>query len=164
MFGLTPSKRNPEAGTGRTHEGGLMERPWSGLAQLRQDLDGLFERFWADFPRFSTPWDELDRMSGVTWEDEENRYVLRAEAPGFEPQEFDVQIRGTQLVLTAEHKEEQKEEHGHRRFAGRLYQSVALPPGVLADQVEAKYRNGILEISLPKNPEARPQRITVKPA
>lgn len=163
MFGLIPSKRNPEVPAVKARQGELLDLPWSGLAQLRQEFEGLFDRFWSDFPRLNQ-WDALDQMSGVTWDDEEDRYVLRAEAPGFEPQEFDVQVRGTQLVLTAEHREEQKEEQGQRHFSGRLYQSISLPPGVLADQIEAKYRNGILEICLPKSPEARPQRIPVKSA
>jgi HSP20 family protein len=157
MFGLSTKRK-----TDRIHEGDLMERPLAGLAELRQEFDSLFERFWSDFPRLSTAWEGFERFHGFEWEDEEDHYVLRAEAPGFNPEEFDVQIRGSQLVLSAEHKEEKKEKQSHGRFTGRLYESIMLPPGVLADQVEAKYRNGVLEIHLPKSPEARTQRITVK--
>lgn len=157
MFGLSTKRK-----TDRIHEGDVMERPLAGLADLRQEFDSLLERFWSDFPRASAAWEDFGRFRGFEWQDEEDRYVLRAEAPGFNPAEFDVQIRGSQLVVSAEHKEEKQEKQGHGRFTGRLYESVTLPAGVLADQVDAKYRNGILEIHLPKSPEARAQRITVK--
>src|SRR5690606_26572968 len=121
--------------------------------------DSLFDRFWVDIPRLGAAWEGLSRFQGMDWEDEEDRYVLRAEAPGFEPDEFDVQLRGSQLVLSAEHKEEKEDKGSRSHFRGRFYQSVTLPAGVLVDQVEAKYRNGILEVHLPKSPEARAQRI-----
>lgn len=158
MFGLSTKRRGDE---GRERE--LSARPFGGLAELRDEFDNLFERFWSDFPRLPTAWENVGRLRGFEWEDEDDRYVLRAEAPGFEPQEFDVQIRGAQLVLSAEHKEEVKEEkRGESRFHGHFYQSVTLPQGVQLDQVEAKYRNGVLEIHLPKSPEARAKRIPVQ--
>ena len=97
MFGLS-TKRKTEP----VQHGNLMERPLTGLAELRNEFDGLFERFWADVPRLSAAWEGFDRFRGLGWENEEDRYVLRAEAPGFDPSEFDVQIRGSQLVLSAD--------------------------------------------------------------
>ncbi len=155
MFGLIPSRRN------RQRDGGLMttRSPLSELTRLRSDFDQLFERIWSDFPRLASAW---ETVSGFEWDDLDDRYVLRAEAPGFDPKDFKVELRGNQLVLTAEHSEEEREEQGSRRFAGKFYHAVTLPPGVEADQVEAHYRRGILEVHVPKSAEARAKRIPVK--
>jgi HSP20 family protein len=90
--------------------------------------------------------------------------VLRADAPGFEPDEFDVQISGNQLILKAEHKEEQVEGETRGYRYGRLYRTVPLPAGVVEDKIAATYRNGVLELHLPKGEQAKGRRIDVKGA
>ena len=89
---------------------------------------------------------------------------VRAEAPGFEPSDFDIQVRGDQLVLRAAHKAEAEEkERGYREWRRQeFYQSVPLPAGIDADKVEATYRNGILSVTLPKTEEGKGRRIQVK--
>ncbi len=100
----------------------------------------------------------------MAFDDRENEYVLRAEFPGFEPNDFDVQISGNVLTLRAEHKEEGKTKGGDGNYQryGRFYESFTLPQGVLSDKVDAGYRNGVLEVHLPKNEECQAKRIEVK--
>jgi HSP20 family protein len=91
--------------------------------------------------------------------------VVRAEAPGFEATDFDVQVSGDVLTIRAEHKEESREggEGGpaESRY-GCFERWVTLPGGTDRDKVEARYRNGVLEVHLPKTPEAQGRRIEVK--
>lgn len=75
-----------------------------------------------------------------------------------------VRINGDQLEIRAEHKVEQKEEAGTAYHYGTLYRSLPLPLGVEPDKIDARYRNGILELHLPKSEQGRGKRIAVTPA
>ncbi len=114
------------------------------------------------FDRFSRGWLGLPAGGWGTdvWEDDD-RVTVRAEAPGFEPADFDIQVRGDQLVVCACHKSEQKEE-GYRGWRNEFYESVLLPAGVGADKVKAAYRNGVLTVTLPKAEDGKAKRIPVE--
>ena len=83
-------------------------------------------------------------------------------APGFEPNDFNVEIVGDNLVLKAERKEEEKGGDGYRSRQESFYRTLALPHGVDADKIEARYHNGVLEVHIPKGQEAKGKRIEVK--
>lgn len=153
----------------RRREGGeLAERPEHPLFRLRDDFTALWDRFLSDWsnmamgtmPALAEP---LGAMRGLDIDDRENEMVVRAEAPGFEPGEFNVQVMGDNtLMIRAEHKEEKKEEGREAFRMGRVQRMVTLPPGIEPDKIEAKYRNGVLEIHVPKGEQAKGKRITVQ--
>jgi HSP20 family protein len=89
----------------------------------------------------------------------ENQITVRAEIPGFEPNELDVEMQNDVLTIKAE--KEQKGERGeeYRSF----YRSVTLPAGVDTEKAQATYRNGVLELHIPRSAGAAPRRIQVKP-
>jgi HSP20 family protein len=134
------------------------------LSSMRDDFDRLFDSFSREWPSLA----ELGGGNGWRWgmevEDQDDAVVVRAEAPGFEPGDFDLQVRGNQLVLRASKKMEKEEkERGYREEERReCYESVTLPPGINADKIDAKYHNGVLTVTMPKTPEAKPKRISVK--
>lgn len=123
------------------------------LARFRQEFDDLWDRFWSD-----SAW----TTSGIDLDDTEKEFVVRADMPGFEPSEIDVRVSGNVLTLAAEHSEEQSDSNGGWQRRGRVHRSFTLPQGVLADQIDATYRNGVLEVHLPKSEECKPKRIAVK--
>jgi HSP20 family protein len=128
------------------------------LTEMRRELDSLFDRFFGDWPLLAG--DGWPMMGwGFDIDDRENEIVVRADAPGFEPEDFNVEIVGDSLVLRAEHKEEG---NGRSYRHGRLYRRVTLPHGVEADKIEARYHNGVLEVHVPKGEEAKGKRIEVK--
>jgi HSP20 family protein len=94
-------------------------------------------------------------------DDQPDQYIVRAEAPGFEPDEFDVQISGNLLTVKAEHKEETKDEKGTSHRYGAIQSSFTLPEGIVLDNVKAHYKNGVLELRLPKSENAKAKRISV---
>jgi len=128
------------------------------LARLREEFNNLFERFWSDLPG---RWEGLFEP-GLFWdlelEDEGDKYVVRVEAPGFEPGDFDVRLSGGVLTIKAERREERG---GHCRY-GSLRRVLTVPQGIQPDRVEAHYRNGILEVTLPKSEQVRGKRIAVR--
>jgi HSP20 family protein len=81
---------------------------------------------------------------------QDNRYVVRAELPGLEPdKDIQVTVEGGVLTIRAERQEEHKEGHRSEFRYGALSRSVKLPDGAVADQVTASYDKGILEVSVP---------------
>jgi len=95
----------------------------------------------------------------------ENDIVLRADLPGVDPKDVDIQVENGTLTLKGERKfESDVKEDDYRRVErvyGSFLRSFALPPTVDAEKVEAEYRNGVLELKLPKRPEAKPKQIKV---
>ncbi|WP_239153910.1 Hsp20/alpha crystallin family protein [Amycolatopsis sp. FDAARGOS 1241] len=81
---------------------------------------------------------------------EEGKYTIRAELPGFEPDKH-ISVRTHEGMLTIEAEREAKETTGgHSEFYyGKFSRTVALPAGAEASKVEAKYADGILEITMP---------------
>ena len=136
------------------------------IARLRQDFDQLWDRFWDDCRSGDLSlWNESQWVgSRVNLDDNEREYMLRAELPGFEPEDFDVKVSGNVLTVRAEHKEEGKDKKGNGTYQryGRFYESFALPQGVLSDQIDARYHSGVLEVHLPKSEECQAKRIEVK--
>jgi len=108
----------------------------------------------------------LEPLWGVDVRDTDKEIVVRAEAPGFEPQDFDIHVSGNQLTIEAEHKQESEEKRGdfhytERRF-GRFQRLIPLSTAVDTDKVEARYHNGVLELHLPRTEEVERRRIEVK--
>jgi HSP20 family protein len=136
------------------------------LTRLREEMDALFGRFfrgWPDLPGWS--WGP-ERFWDVDVKETDNEVVIRAEAPGFEPKDFDIDVGGNTLTIRAEHKEEaEQKEEGYRsweRRYGRFQRSIPLSTAVDADKVEARYHSGVLEVHLPRMEPSTRRRIEVK--
>jgi HSP20 family protein len=156
MFGMTPWKKKEV----RSGERLVNDYP---LQRFRDEFDSLFERFFSSLPTPFTDWQGTQPFWDFGIEDAGNEVVVRAEAPGFENHDFNIQVSGNQLTIHAERKHEGKgTDDGYNYSERRLHRSLTLPAGVDADKVEASYRNGVLELHFPKSPEAQGKRITVK--
>jgi HSP20 family protein len=129
---------------------------------MRAEFDRLLERLAAEWPSHL----EGDgRRWGLEVEDQDDVVVIRAEAPGFEAGDFDLQLSDHRLVLRAVKKTETKGKKGETEVSEQeCYQSVTLPDGIDKDKVEAKYHSGVLTVTLPKTAEAKAKRIAVKSA
>ncbi len=136
-----------------------LESPFS-LARMRDE----FDRLWDQLARWPDRWQGDGWRRCLEVEDEEDAIIVRAEAPGFEADDFDIRVSDQHLVLSASRKVETKDKEGKaREFREQeCYESVMLPPGIDKDKAEAQYRNGILTLTLPKTAEGKAKRITVK--
>ncbi|MCS6851443.1 MAG: Hsp20/alpha crystallin family protein [Gemmataceae bacterium] len=160
MFSLIPwGKKDRE----RTE---LAAREEFSPERFRQEFDALFDRFFRGWPALAGPWWTGDWTWGLDVHDDGSEVTVRAEAPGFEAQDFDVQISGNLLTIRAERKHEERKSKGDARFAEERYsqfrRAVTLPDGLDVDKVEARYRNGVLEVRIPRKPEAKGRKIHVK--
>jgi HSP20 family protein len=131
------------------------------LSRFRDEFDRMFERFFSGWP---VRWSE--REDGWRWgmevQEQENAVVVRAEAPGFEAGDFDVQVQDGQLTLRASRKTETKKDGEEEWSQRECFESVTLPASIDKDKVEAKYHNGILTITMVKTPEGKGRRVPVK--
>jgi HSP20 family protein len=131
------------------------------LGRLRSEFDQLFDDF---FRGWSGPNWGADRgwMPSVNVAERDDAVVVRADAPGFESGDFDLQIQGDQLVLCACQSEESSRDEGEFWEKRELYQTVPLPAGIDAEHIDAQYRNGVLTVTLPKTEQSKGRKIDVK--
>ena len=96
----------------------------------------------------------------------EDNVVVELSVPGVEPEDIQVRVVGNRLTiegeLKAEHKTEDKDYVLQERRYGRFYRAVALPEHVKAGDAQAEFENGVLKLTVPKVPEAKPTTVQVK--
>ena len=119
--------------------------PWRDLF----DLQSFFDRGWPSWPSRSS-WPAINVA-----EDEKN-YMIEVAAPGFNKEDFKVNIEDDILTISAEVKREMEETGQNRQYNRREYsyssftRSFSLPEDVKEDSITANYVNGILTLTMPK--------------
>jgi HSP20 family protein len=128
---------------------------------MTEEFPALFNRLFANWPEMETP--EWLYPWGVTTEEKEKEFLVRVELPGFEPEEVNVELMAERLTIEAEHKEPAEEGKGKpERAYAHVKRTMTLPAGLVLEKAEAVYRNGVLEVRVPRKPEAVGRRIEVK--
>src|SRR4029077_10354309 len=97
----------------------------------------------------------------------DNSYLVRAEIPGVKKEDINVAIDGNQVEISAEVKNEKEAKDGEKvlrseRYYGRVYRAFALDQDIDESATQAKYADGILELTLPKKQTAAAKRITIQ--
>jgi HSP20 family protein len=96
----------------------------------------------------------------------DDQIVVRLEAPGLNANDFDIQVLNNMLVVSGEKHIEREETRGRFHLMecayGNFERTVPLPAGVDETGAHAKYRNGVLRITLPKTKSRSQQRITIE--
>ncbi|NVM57980.1 MAG: Hsp20/alpha crystallin family protein [Desulfobacterales bacterium] len=91
--------------------------------------------------------------------------VLKADLPGLKKEDLTVEVKENIITLRGERKFEKeiKRDNYHRveRAYGRFQRAFSLPSTVRADKVKARFKEGVLEITIPKVEEEKPKQITV---
>ncbi len=108
---------------------------------------------------------ELEAPAVDLFEDK-NDIVVKAELPGMEKENVEVKLTDHTLTIKGEKKKEEeiKEENYYRseRSYGSFIRTLELPTDVHADKVKASFKNGVLEVRLPKTEEAKTKEFKVK--
>jgi HSP20 family protein len=139
---------------------GLLTRwdPYGELVELRSRFDRMF--------------DELSPDTGRTWtaavdvERADRDLIVRADVPGFRPEEINIEVEADMLTISGKH-EETEEEKGkrylrHERRYGSFSRSIALPQGVDAGKISAQTHDGVLEVKVPLPEEkAEHKKVTI---
>lgn len=141
--------------------------PWTLMNLLHRDLDRIAGR------HFGVAGEAGDDANAVAdWAppvdviEEKDRFVLRADVPGVNPDDIEINMdNGVLSIAGSREREKTEEARGLRRLervSGRFHRRFTLPDSADSENVAAKYVNGILEVTVPKQTEVLPRRITVK--
>jgi HSP20 family protein len=106
-------------------------------------------------------------MIKVDLTENDNAYTVKAEIPGVKKEDVKVQVEGNRVTISCETKQEKEEKEGERVICrechqGSSYRSFTLASDVDETKAEAKYENGMLELTLPKKEGTSARRIEVK--
>lgn len=129
------------------------------------DLDRVFEGFFrplrwleeAGAETLAPPIDIAER---------ENEFVVRTDLPGVKKEDISITLENGVLTISAEYKKEDEQKEGDRvirqeRRYGRFVRSLRLGVPIDEKQIKANYKDGVLELILPKAEEAKPKKINV---
>ena len=135
------------------------------LDPLNELVDDLFKGFFVRPVSFEGR-GEAPRMK-VDVAEKNGAYAITAELPGVKKEDIQVTIDGTQVTLSAETKREREVQQDERvlhteRSYGKVTRSFSLPQEVDEARAEAKFRDGVLELTLPKKAAASRKQITIQ--
>jgi HSP20 family protein len=141
--------------------------PFTEMAQMHDWFDravgDLFGRTPAGVAAAESVWSPL-----VDVHETKDHFLVKAELPGLKQEDVEVSILDDTLTLKGERKREtevnENEYHRIERSYGTFQRSIVLPASVEAGGVKASYKEGVLEIQLPKKEEAKPKAIKVEVA
>jgi len=131
-------------------------------------LDGEMDRWNSMFDEFLglAPATSCDWMPALDVHENEDQYTVRMDLPGLSREQVELSFEGDVLTISGERKEEQEKTTGHlhrsERFTGKFTRSLRFPGDVKTDGIQAIFKDGVLEIALPKAEEARRRKIEVK--
>jgi HSP20 family protein len=146
-----------------------MER--TALSAFRRFMDDMFSGFG-----FGGGLSPMELLGAAVWSpvietiQKGDRLVFRVDLPGLGEEDVNVEIVGDELVISGERKQERQETKGGRFYSERRYGSferrIVLPEGLDPESVEAKFDNGVLEVSvpLPERATTRSKKIDIKGA
>jgi HSP20 family protein len=114
------------------------------------------------------------RYEAVSWipsvdvHEANDRFVVRADLPGVDPQDIEITTERGTLTLRGERRAENTTDsanvHRVERVAGTFVRRFTLPENARVDAITATHTNGVLELSIPKEPKPEPRRIRVEAA
>jgi HSP20 family protein len=139
--------------------------PFERLAQVQAEFDRFLGERWplrrmAELPGAWAPRADVYAQNGAI--------VVKVELPGVNKQDIDVAIEDGDLVVRGERKSEEKVEekdfYRMERSYGSFYRRLPLPEGVTAEQIEATFADGVLQVKVPKpvTKESTPKKIAIK--
>ncbi len=149
----------------RSHLPAFRSEKGSPFMALQQEMNRLFDRF---FGREAEPFYPMEEMGFPTAypqmdvKETDKAIKIAVELPGMDEKDIQVSISGNSLTIKGEKKEEKEEREGsyvrmERRY-GSFNRVVPLPDEVDKNKAEASFKNGLLEIELPKSEKAAAQK------
>ena len=140
--------------------------PFRDLLSIQNEMNKLFDS------SVSKSLDRKDVFDGGFWapavdiHDEKDSYLIKADLPGVKQNEIDISVDDDTLTLKGDRKveKEEKDKNYYRseRVYGAFQRSFALPSSVDATKIAANYKDGVLEIRIPKTEEVKKKQIKVE--
>jgi HSP20 family protein len=140
--------------------------PFEDLGGLRRSMDRMFDEFLLRHPPralLPTEWEPAVEMFETT-----NEVVVRADLPNIDPKRVEITVADDMLTLRGEtkHEEEQKDRNYYYRelLYGAFARTLGLPVPVKGAEAKAVYKDGVLEVKIPKAPHVKPIPVKIQTA
>jgi HSP20 family protein len=141
---------------------GLSKRTDNPLSNISKRMESLFDDFFSDTSSLS----KLDFRPEVDVTEDEKGIYVKADIPGLEQKDINVEVKDNVLTISGEKKEEKEskneKEHRVERSYGSFSRSFTLPKNVDNENIKAKYKNGVLNIDLPKTKEVDTGKVNIE--
>jgi HSP20 family protein len=132
--------------------------PWGLLNRLRRELDETFEHTAR----------EATWTPAVDIHEEPKQFVVHADLPGVKPADIEITADKGVLSLRGARNVEQRKDDGNysrvERVSGKFVRTFTLPENVQTDAIKAQFKDGVLELTIPKAAKPEPRRIEVQAA
>jgi HSP20 family protein len=138
------------------------------LDALQGDMNRLFDSFFGrrDGAATANGFGSRRWIPPMDVVETEDNLVLRADLPGLDRDDIEIEVKDGILTISGERKaqHEEKREGFHRveRSFGRFSRALELPKGIEADNIEASFERGVLEVRMPKPAERKPTKIEIR--
>ncbi|MBI3596472.1 MAG: Hsp20/alpha crystallin family protein [Nitrospirae bacterium] len=145
-------------------------KPFSELSRVEREAEQLFGDFFRR-PLWGLSWPERFREIGlrepaIEVYEEKDDVVVKAEIPGMKKEDLDINISGSLLTIKGEKKQEEEvKKKGYyysERSYGSFVRTIDLPKEVQVDKAYANFKDGVLEVRLPKTEEAKRKEVKIK--
>ena len=135
--------------------------PFRDLVSMRRAMDRLMENSLGEDREVTSEWGlPLDVV------EDENDFIVKASLPGVKPDDLDITYSKGMLTIKGEIKDESETTKGQYHLRERRYglftRTINLPSSVKAEDIQADYHDGILELKMPKTEEVKPKRIPIQ--
>ncbi|MEW6324561.1 MAG: Hsp20/alpha crystallin family protein [Nitrospirota bacterium] len=147
-------------------------RPFSELTRMEREMERWFDDvLGGPWRRFGLPdwWrrrELIPRQPAIEISEDRDSLIVKAEIPGLKKEDLQVNLAEGLLTIRGERKhEEEKKEKGYfysERSYGSFSRSIQLPAEVQSDKVNASFKDGVLEIRLPKTEQAKQREVSIK--
>ena len=140
-------------------------RERSPVDSFRREMDRLFDEFWGD--ALPGRWGRLGEgfWPDIDVKDTDKELNVSVELPGLDEKDIEVLLSQDALTIRGEKREDTEKDKGGYHYAERRYgafeRTIPLPVSIDAEKAKAAFRKGVLQVSLPKTPDAQAQRKTI---
>ncbi|MDY6915966.1 MAG: Hsp20/alpha crystallin family protein [Candidatus Cloacimonadota bacterium] len=124
-------------------------------------FDNFLQRFFDEDTN-----EENERMMAIDVIEDDNNYVVKADLPGIKKDNINISVDDNELVIEAKHDEKKEEKKASyyrcERYSGNYRRSILLSENVDRNNIDAKFKDGVLEVTLPKREPKPVKKISVK--
>jgi HSP20 family protein len=140
-----------------------VSKPRIPFGALACNIDRVFDEMFTSRPMAES---EIGWTPRADVHENDNNFVVQLDLPGVEKDNVKVKFEDDTLVVSGERKYEsnidEKNFHRVERIYGSFTRSISVPKDVDSEKISASFKNGVLEITLPKTEEVKPKEIEIK--
>ncbi|MBN2424427.1 MAG: Hsp20/alpha crystallin family protein [Calditrichaceae bacterium] len=138
--------------------------PAHSLFNIRNDVEKLFDNFFKSDFRYDDQYGAV--VPAINVEETDDTFNISAELPGMKKDDIKITFENNVLSISGEKKTEKEFKEGNfhhfERSSGKFCRNIGIPSGVKLDKIDAEYKDGVLNIVVPKAEEAKPKEIAIK--